>query len=52
VRACRWIDLCRGQLQRLFAAVKYLVMGRAPLEVREHRLRPRRHVGSLIVFAP
>src|SRR5216683_4495818 len=39
------------KLQRLFAAVEYLVVRRAPVEVGEHRLCLRRHVCSFVVLA-
>ena len=45
------IDMCCGRSEGLFAAVEYLVVDRALIKIREHRLCVFWHVGSLVVRA-
>ena len=45
------IDRCYGRSEGLFAAVEYLVVDRALIKIREHRLCLFWHVGSLVVRA-
>src|SRR6266851_7325637 len=50
-RSCSRSPAAADELQRLFGAIEYLVVRRAPVEVREHRLCLRRHVCSFVVLA-